>query len=65
MIQIILIAVIALIVVDVLARAYYAQKILKAFETKPPFNLPVYPECPQAERIEFPSTRGLILRGSL
>ncbi len=65
MIQFIFIAVIALVVFDVLVRGYYAIKILKMFETKPPFNLPVYPECPQAERIEFPTTHGLTLRGSV
>jgi uncharacterized protein len=63
--QVIITAVIVMVVGDVLMRCYYARKVLKIFETKPPFNLPLYPEQPQAERVEFPTTHGLTLRGSL
>jgi pimeloyl-ACP methyl ester carboxylesterase len=63
--QTLLIAVAVLIAFDVAARSYFVLKILRIFETKPPFNVPIYPPQPLAETIEFPTTHGLTLRGSL
>lgn len=60
-----LIAVAVLVVIEVASRAYVVRKVLKIFETKPPFNVPIYPPQPQAETVEFPTTDGLLLRGSL
>lgn len=60
-----LIAVAVLILGEVVSRAYFVRKVLKIFETKPPFNVPIYPPQPQAELVSFPSTNGLTLRGSL
>lgn len=55
----------SVIAVDVVMRGYFVRKILKIFETKPPFNVPIYPPHPQAETLEIPTTDGLTLRGSL
>jgi pimeloyl-ACP methyl ester carboxylesterase len=63
--QTLLIVAVVLLAFDALIRGYFVLKILKIFETKPPFNVPVYPPQPQAEVLAFPSTDGITLRGSL
>lgn len=63
--QTLLIVVAALVAFDLVMRAYFVRKILKIFETKPPFSVPIYPPHPEAEIVETVSTSGLVLRGSL
>ncbi len=60
-----LIAAAVLVVAEILSRAYVVRKVLMIFETKPPFNVPIYPPQPEAEPLEFATTDGLRLRGSL
>lgn len=60
-----LIAVAVLVLIEVGSRAYFVGKVLKIFETKPPFNVPIYPPQPSAEVLTFPTSDGLMLRGSL
>lgn len=65
MLQNLLFVAAALVAIDIVSRGYFVRKILKIFEQKPPFNVPIYPPQLQAETVEFPSTDGLTLRGSL
>lgn len=63
--QVLLITIGLIIAIDVVLRGYFVAKVLKIFETRPPFNVPIYPPCADAETLEIPSTSGLTLRGSL
>lgn len=63
--QTLLMAVMVLVALDLVMRAYFVRKVLKIFETKPPFSVPIYPPHPDAEPVETVSTDGLVLRGSL
>lgn len=63
--QTLLIAAGVLIAFDVVTRGYFVRKVLKIFETKPPFSVPIYPPHPDSETVETVSTDGLTLRGSL
>lgn len=65
MVPALLIAVAVLIALDLVTRGYFVLKVLKIFETKPPFNVPIYPPHPQAQTVEIPTTNGLTLRGSV
>ncbi len=46
-------------------RRYVVPKIREIFENVPPFNVVPEPEDPTARRVEFQTTDGLTLRGSL
>lgn len=65
MLPALLIAVGVLIALDLVGRIYFVRKVLKIFETKPPFNVPIYPPHAQAQTVEIPTSRGLTLRGSV
>lgn len=54
-----------MLVVDMVVRYFYVRIVLPIFETKPPFNVLPTPRDIDAERISFPTTNGLTLRGSL
>ena len=51
--------------IDLVVRVIYVRMIVRIFEAKPPFSAPTLPPHPMAETIEFPSSNGVILRGSL
>lgn len=60
-----LVTLVVLLALDLAVRIYYVRIVLRAFETKPLFNVnPVDPD-PKAESIEFRTRDGLTLRGSL
>jgi uncharacterized protein len=46
-------------------RRFVSPKIRDIFENVPPFNVIPEPENPEAQRIEFKTSDGLLLRGSL
>ena len=57
--------VLVLLVIDLLLRVIYVRLILRLFELKPPFSAPTLPPDPMAEKIQFPTRDGILLRGSL
>lgn len=60
-----LIAIGALFFLDVLVHIFVSKLALPMFECKPPLHAEELPPHPDSELIEFPTTNGLILRGSL
>lgn len=60
-----LVTLVILLACDLAVRVYYVRIIMRVFEMKPPFNAMLFPPDPAAESIEFQSSDGLTLRGSL
>lgn len=60
-----LVALVVLLAFDLAVRVYYVRIVLRVFETKPPFRAHIFPPDPTAEALEFMSSDGVILRGSL
>ena len=60
-----LVALVVLLALELVVRVYYVRIVLRVFETKPPFTVHLFPPDPKAEAIEFKTTDGLTLRGSL
>jgi len=56
---------VVLLALDLAVRVYYIRIVLRAFETKPLFNVNPTPPDPTAESIEFQTRDGITLRGSL
>lgn len=54
-----------LILADLLIQLFLALKILPWFEQAPPFKVEELPAVPEGEVVEFPSSDGLVLQGSL
>lgn len=57
--------VIVLLILDLAVRVYYIRLILRVFETKPPFGVDTFVPDSGAESIQFATSDGLTLRGSL
>ena len=57
--------IVAVILIDVLLHLSVARMAMPMFENKPPLDAEELPPHPDAELIEFPTTHGLILRGSI
>ncbi len=57
--------IVVLLAFDLVVRVYYVAIVLRIFETKPPFSVNTFPPDPMAEPIEFTTSHGLTLRGSL
>ena len=57
--------IVVLLVLDLIVRVIYVRLVLRVFELKPPFSAPTLPPDPLAEKIEFSTRDGLVLRGSL
>ena len=55
----------AVILIDVLIQWPYIRVVLPMFEEAPPFRVEEWPPDPDAERVSFPSSHKLTLRGSL
>lgn len=60
-----LVTLIVLLAIELAVRVYYVRIVLRVFETKPPFGVPLFHPDPNAESIEFTTSGGLTLRGSL
>jgi uncharacterized protein len=60
-----MITLVVLLACDLAVRIFYVRLILRIFETKPPFAVHLFPPDPDAETIEFTTSDGLRLRGSL
>ncbi|MBT4866496.1 MAG: alpha/beta fold hydrolase [Planctomycetaceae bacterium] len=56
---------VALFIIEFILHGLYGAIMLRSFVRKLPFNVEAHPQNPDAERIEFPTTNGLTLRGSL
>lgn len=56
---------VVLLAIDLAVRIYYVRIILRVFETKPPFRAHLFPPDPTAEALDFTTTDGITLRGSL
>ena len=56
---------VVLLVCELAVRIYYVRLVLRIFETKPPFAAHLFPPDPDAEKIEFTTSDGVTLRGSL
>ncbi len=65
MIWAILGSVAVLVVLDLFVQWPYVKTVLPMFELAPPFNVQTYTPVSEATEIEFPTTNGLTLRGSL
>jgi len=56
---------VGLLIIEFILHVVYGAIMLRSFVRKLPFNVESHPAHPDAERIEFPTTDGLTLRGSL
>ena len=56
---------VVLLAIELAVRIYYVRIVLRVFETKPPFSALCFPPDPTAEPIEFTTSNGLTLRGSV
>lgn len=65
MIQVIVAVVAVLLLMEWSFRRYVSPKVRDIFENVPPFNVIPEPENPDAQRIEFRTSDGLLLKGSL
>ena len=63
--QVVIYVILGLLAFDFLVRLFFAIIILPTFERKPPFGVEPASPHPDAEQIQFPTNRGLTLRGSL
>lgn len=60
-----LVTLVVLLACDLAVRVYYVRIVLRVFETKPPFSVHPFPPDPRAESLEFQTSDGITLRGSL
>lgn len=65
MIWAILASVAVLVILDLFVQWPYVKTVLPMFELAPPFDVQTYTPVPEATEIEFRTTNGLTLRGSL
>jgi uncharacterized protein len=55
----------AIVLLDLVARVFYVRLVLPRFENKPPFNGTTHPTHPTAEPVTLTTADGLTLRGAL